>query len=68
MTTSAFHPIRQARLSRNLSQGALGEQVGVTKAAICKMELGQTHPRPEVAKKLAHVLKLRLEQVYAEAA
>lgn len=62
------HPIRAARLKKRLSQQALGERIGVTKAAISKWESGATHPEVETAKKLAAELRIRLEDVYAEAA
>jgi DNA-binding XRE family transcriptional regulator len=68
MDKNDTHPIRAARLSRDLSQEALGRRVGATKAAISKWENGRNHPAPTMAKKLAAELELSLEQVYAEAA
>lgn len=62
------HPIRAARLKRRLSQEALGQRIGVTKAAISKWESGATHPEVDTAKRLAAELRMKLEDVYAKAA
>lgn len=68
MAHPKIHPIRKARLRRNLSQAALGERVGVQKPAISAFENGKKLPKPTIAKKLASELGISLEQVYEAAA
>ena len=68
MSKNDPHPIRTARLKRKLSQAALGERIGVTKAAVSKWESGNAHPGVDVAKRLASELRIPLEAVFAEAA
>ncbi len=50
-----------------MTQAQLGEAVGVTKATVCKWELGQAMPEPAIAFDLAKLLKIRMEDVYATA-
>lgn len=51
-----MNPVRAYRISRSLSQGDLGQMVGVEKAAVSKWEAG-TPPSPESAIKLEEVSK-----------
>jgi len=67
VSCSDTHPIREARQRRNMTQAELGSAVGVTKATVCKWELGQAMPEPAVAMQLASLLTLPLEDVYATA-
>ena len=36
--------IRRHRLARGMTQGELGEQVGIVKQAVCRMERGHVGP------------------------
>lgn len=67
MSKSDTHPIRAARLRRKMTQAAVGEAIGVTKATVCKWEQGQALPEPAIAMDLGKLLKLSLEDVYASA-
>lgn len=48
METDAKHPLEAYRKANGLSQEAFGALIGVQKAAISKVENGQT-PSPEMA-------------------
>jgi transcriptional regulator with XRE-family HTH domain len=51
------HPLRLARLKRNLSQQALAQRLNVQRSAVSAIEDGRTRiPTPELIDKLAHVL------------
>lgn len=68
MADSTIHPIRAARQKRRLSQAALADKVGVQKAAVSKWEKGAGFPQPGVGKRVAKVLGITLDSVYASAA
>ena len=50
--------INAARLSAGLSQAALGEMVGVSRAFICDVEKGRKHISPQKAAEIARALKM----------
>ncbi len=49
---------KQARELKNLSQGKLAKQIGVSRQFIGMIENGKATPRPEKAKALALILDL----------
>ena len=63
----SVHPILSARQRKGLSQEALAKLVGVSKASVCKWEMGKTYPEPRTAFGVAKVLRIRLEDVFASA-
>lgn len=52
--------IRQARESRGLSQEALAEQLGLSRQAVSKWEMGASSPSPENLEALAEILEADL--------
>lgn len=62
------HPLRKARLARQLSQEQVGKAVGVTKASVSAWEQGRKLPEPATAIRLGRLLNLPLETIYREAA
>ena len=65
MSTAKLHPIRAARLRKNLTQQVLAERVGVTKGAVSRWESGTDEPAPRKAIALVRMLPgLKFEQIY----
>lgn len=54
------HAIKQARLERNLTQGQLGDLVGVQKAQISKIENAATDARFDTMMKVFKALKAKV--------
>lgn len=50
--------IRQFRLSRGLTQKALGEKCGINEVTIRKYELGDRNPKPDQLQKIADALEV----------
>jgi transcriptional regulator with XRE-family HTH domain len=48
--------LKTARLQANLTQEELGRRSGLTPVAICRLELGQSMPRPSTRSKIEKVL------------
>lgn len=61
------NPIRVARKRRGLSQEALAEKLGSTKATVSKWERGATYPEPATAFRIASMLKIRFEDIFEKA-
>lgn len=55
--------VRAARLSAGLSQGALGQSVGIDQAIISKLERGIHRPRIDTLRRIAKGLDLTLAQM-----
>lgn len=51
-------------LTGEMTQGDLGEKVGVTRQTIAAIEQGKYSPSLEVAFRIAHVFGKRLEEVF----
>ena len=51
--------LREARLSRGITAVALGEMLGVSRAAISQYERSETTPRPELVWQMASLLNVR---------
>ena len=57
--------IRRLRfLAGEMTQGDLGDKVGVTRQTIAAIEQGKYSPSLEVAFRIAHVFKKPLEEVF----
>lgn len=56
--------LRELRAQRNWSQVELGGRVGVSRQAIIAIETGKFDPSLPLAFKLAHVFKLRIEDIF----
>ena len=55
--------ILKLRKQNGLSQGQLGEQIGVTRQTISNWELNETTPNPEQLKALSKVLSVSLDEL-----
>ena len=51
-------------LAGEMTQGDLGDRVGVTRQTIAAIEQGKYSPSLEVAYRIAHVFRLPLEEVF----
>lgn len=58
--------IREARERVDLTQQEVAEFLGVTAAAVSSWELGVYSPRPEMAKRLAAMLQITLDDIYTK--
>ncbi len=57
--------IRMLRfMAGEMTQGELGDLVGVTRQTIAAIEQGKYSPSLEVAYRIAHVFRLPLEEVF----
>ena len=57
-----------ARKEKNLTQQALADAIGVSRAAVANWETGQAQPDVENAKALREKLGITLDQIYDGAA
>lgn len=57
--------VRERREARGLSQGELGEAVGVTRQTINSVERGRYNPSLELALELAAFFDCRVEDLFA---
>lgn len=48
--------LRQARKEAGLNQAALAETVGIDRTLLCRIELGERTPTPDVARRIAAAL------------
>ena len=62
--TSADSPLRQARVRLGLTTRQVGRAVGTTSGTVTRTELGQHAPKPALAKRLAALYGLSLDQIY----
>ncbi len=53
------------RKAKKISQVKLAKLVGVSQQAISKYELGSVKPSPEIAKKIADILDIPVELMFA---
>ena len=53
------------RERKGMSQAALGEKAGVSQAAICQIERGQTKPRLETVFRIATALGVEMSDLFA---
>ena len=60
--------LRAMRLERGLTQLALAERVGCTRAAVSAWECGVTSPLPETRKLIAAALRTSVVRVFPAAA
>lgn len=58
--------IKRYRKSKNLTQEALAQMVGVTQSNICRIESGETQPSLKVAQALAKALDCNLDELLQE--
>jgi putative transcriptional regulator len=56
--------LRVARAEGELSQGQLARSVGVSRQTISSIETGQYCPSTLLAFRLAHVLRLRVDELF----
>ena len=61
-----YEKILENRKKLNLSQEQLGEKVGVSRQTVSKWELGQTIPDLDIAKLLAEVFGITLDELLKE--
>ena len=65
MTTLIRNHIRRLRFETgDITQEALARQCGVTRQTIISLEAGRYTPSLELAFRLAHAFKLRVDQVF----
>jgi transcriptional regulator with XRE-family HTH domain len=50
-----MHPLRKYRQDARISQASLGQEVGVSKAQISRIETLESRPSPDLAKRLEGV-------------
>ena len=62
--TLVTNRITELRTAAGMSQGELGDQVGVTRQTVNAIERGKYSPSLEVAFKIARVLGIPLEAVF----
>lgn len=53
------------RERKGMSQAALGEKAGVSQAAICQIETGQTKPRLTTVFRIADALGVDVSELFA---
>ena len=58
--------LRQQREGKNLSQGDIGERIGLPRTYISRVENGHTTPSVETLEKISHALGLKLYQLLYE--
>ncbi len=58
--------IRKLREERGWTQAVLGEHMGVRQATVSLWETGAVIPRKAMAKQLARILKVKVEQLELE--
>lgn len=59
--------LKNRRLSLKLTQGELGEKVGVRKEAISKWESGTRQPNPQTLKQLSDILECTTDYLMGKA-
>jgi len=57
------HPIKQWRLSKRLTQQELADRTGIPKGSICNYEQGRSAAPAEALKKIAAVVKCKIEDL-----
>ncbi|MEV2239808.1 helix-turn-helix transcriptional regulator [Micromonospora sp. NPDC049891] len=63
--TRVTNNIRALRFARDeMTQAALAERIGVTRQTIIAIEQGRYSPSLEMAFRIAHVLGVRLDEVF----
>lgn len=68
MSISIAESLRAARLAKGLSQGALGQRVGIAQSHISKIERGDVDPQLSNIIEIAHALELDVRLVPRKAA
>ncbi len=56
--------IKELREEKNLSQGSLGELVGVSRQTINSLEKGRYNPSIELAFKLSRIFEQSIEEIF----
>src|SRR5689334_24604426 len=56
--------VRELRSERGWSQGALGEQLGVSRQTVNAIETGKYDPSLPLAFKIAGLFELRIEEIF----
>ncbi len=63
--TRVTNNIRALRFARDeMTQAALAERIGVTRQTVIAIEQGRYSPSLEMAFRIAHVLDVRLDEVF----
>ncbi|MEG3637020.1 helix-turn-helix transcriptional regulator [Verrucosispora sp. WMMA2044] len=63
--TRVTNNIRALRFARDeMTQAALAERIGVTRQTVIAIEQGRYSPSLEMAFRIAHVLGVRLDEVF----
>lgn len=55
--------LREARLTRRMSQQSLADLAGVARVTISQIELGKSGPRPHIARRIAEALAMRPAEI-----
>ncbi|MCZ7422450.1 MULTISPECIES: helix-turn-helix transcriptional regulator [unclassified Micromonospora] len=64
-STRVTNNIRALRFARDeMTQAALAERIGVTRQTVIAIEQGRYSPSLEMAFRIAHVLGVRLDEVF----
>lgn len=58
--------IRKFRKERNMTQGELGEKLGVTASAVTMWESGSREPNLSMVKKIANVFNCKVDDLFPE--
>ena len=56
--------LKEARLSKNMSQKFVAENIGIARSVYTRYELGIRTPKPEIAKKIADLLGVEKEKFF----
>jgi transcriptional regulator with XRE-family HTH domain len=67
MTNTFGSLLRQNRSQLKLTQAELGQKLGMTKSAVCKMESGVKRPTPKTIEQLALIFGMDAIELYAAA-
>lgn len=56
--------LKNARREKNITQEQLAKAVGVSRSTISMIEMGENEPSLNLAKKIASVLNLKIEDIF----
>ena len=62
--SSITNRVKDVRTEAGLSQAALGKEIGATRQTIIAIEAQRYSPSLELAFRLAHVLKMPIEELF----
>jgi len=64
MPTRTLVGLKRYRLLAGLTQQELAEQLGITRQVVADYEVGRTMPRLPLARKLARILDVPIDQLF----